>query len=112
MTWWYVVISYFNRMKQYLLLILILALPHLLASQKYADIDAHAQSVKLSKDYKQATQELVAPYEDETSKVRAIFSWLAYNLEYDNRRLKKITRTNKKGGQKINANTEKANFIF
>ena len=87
-------------------LILILILPGLAICQKYAEVDAHSQGVKLSKDYKQATRELISPYTDQESKVRAIFSWLANNLEYDNRQKKKITKKHKKGGQKIKAKSE------
>ena len=81
--------------------IFICLFPLLLTGQDYQAIDNHAKSVGLTTDYKQAAQDLTAPYKDETSKVRAIFSWLAYHLEYDNRQLRKITKKQSKGPKKV-----------
>jgi len=86
--------------------LLFLILSFGLTAQKYAEIDAFAKTIDLTKDYKQATKELIAPYEDDESKARAIFSWLAYNLEYDSRRLKKVTKRQKKGSVRISGKNE------
>ncbi len=85
---------------------LICLFPLLLTSQNYQAIDAYAKSIDLTTDYKQAAKELTEPYKDESSKARAIFSWLAYHLEYDKRQLRKITKKMSKGPQKINASSE------
>lgn len=78
----------------------------LLSSQNYQTIDNHAKSIAITSNYKQAAKDLTEPYEDETSKARAIFSWLAFHLEYDKRQLRKITKKQSKGPQKISAASE------
>ncbi|MBK9255373.1 MAG: hypothetical protein IPM42_07800 [Saprospiraceae bacterium] len=58
--------------------------------QDYTAIDAYAKSVKYSKDLAKLTDKLTSPYQDDESKVRAIFVWIASNIEYDHKKLAKM----------------------
>jgi len=61
--------------------------------QNYSTVDAHAKSIKYSRDIAKLTEKLVAPYQDDESKVRAIFVWIASNIEYDHKKLAKMEKS-------------------
>lgn len=61
--------------------------------QDYSTVDAHAKSIKYSRDIVKLTEKLVAPYQDDESKVRAIFVWIASNIEYDHKKLAKLEKS-------------------
>jgi len=61
--------------------------------QDYSAIDAHAKSVRHSNDIAKLTNKLVAPYQDDESKVRSIFVWIASNIEYDQHKLAKMQKS-------------------
>ncbi len=75
-------------------------------SQNYSAIDQHAIAVKYTKDYKKATQDLIAPYTDETSKARAIFTWIAENISYDTKMRDRFKKEGKKGYTKYQYRNE------
>lgn len=62
-------------------------------SQDYSTIDAHAKSIKYSRDIVKLTDKLTSPYQDEESKVRSIFVWIASNIEYDHKKLAKMQKS-------------------
>ncbi len=64
--------------------------------QKYDAVDAHARTIKFDRDYKSVAQALVLPFDDEESKARSIFTWIAENLKYDNKRLAEFRETGKR----------------
>ncbi|MBK9735393.1 MAG: hypothetical protein IPO92_10650 [Saprospiraceae bacterium] len=80
-------------MKKIMLLFAFLILTIHLPGQDYKAIDAHSKSVKYSKDLAKLTNRLIAPYQDEESKVRAIFVWIATNIEYDHKKLNKMKQS-------------------
>lgn len=92
-------------MKFPLLLFIVFSAFTLAQSQEYAAIDNYSKTVELTTDFKAAAKSLSAPYTDDTSKVRAIFSWLAYHIEYDKKQLRKITRKHRKGPNEIKASS-------
>jgi len=49
----------------------------LVSGQDYNAIEAFAKSIKYSEDVTKLTDKISAPYQDEESKVRAIFVWVA-----------------------------------
>jgi transglutaminase/protease-like cytokinesis protein 3 len=66
---------------------------YVVLGQDYSAIDAHAKSIKYSRDIAKLTEKLVAPYQDDESKVRAIFVWIASNIEYDHKKLEKMEKS-------------------
>jgi len=77
-----------------------------LQAQKFSTIDNAALAVNYSTDYKAAAQQLAAPYQDDVSKVRAIFTWIAKNIAYDMDK-KELFVENRNGRQKrITANSQ------
>ncbi|MBK8626033.1 MAG: hypothetical protein IPN86_10855 [Saprospiraceae bacterium] len=60
--------------------------------QDYSTIDAHAKSIKYTKDLAKLTDKLTLPYQDDESKVRSIFVWIASNIEYDHKKLAKMQK--------------------
>ena len=76
------------------------------AQSKYTTVDAHAMSVDYTRDYRSAAQELTAPYTDDESKARALFTWIASNIKYDNKRLAKVQKSGKRGRTQIKAKTK------
>lgn len=73
-----------------LIIFQLLFIPLFLFSQQYREVDAHARSVKFTKDYKAAVQKLTSKYDTDELKARAIFSWLATHIEYDKKQLRKF----------------------
>jgi transglutaminase/protease-like cytokinesis protein 3 len=63
---------------------------NVLKAQDFTDIDNFAKSVKYTRDLEKLTNKLTAPYNDDLSKVRAIFVCLATNIEYDHKKLAKM----------------------
>lgn len=61
--------------------------------QDYSAIDAHAKSIKYTRDITKLTAKLIAPYQDDESKVRSIFVWIASNIEYDQKKLSKMKKS-------------------
>ena len=54
-----------------------------LPAQDFAAIDEHATNFEASSDLPTTAQELVAPYETELEKARAIFTYVATSMRYD-----------------------------
>lgn len=71
------------------LLVLVIAISTIQA-QKYLAIDNHATSIQYTENYVSAAEQLVAPYGDDVSKARAIFTWIASHIEYDQKRFERI----------------------
>ena len=49
----------------------------------FADVDAHARKLNKSATYQQTAERLVAPFESEADRARAIFIWITDNIDYD-----------------------------
>ncbi len=88
-------------MRTSILLLLFGFLSYGAKAQEFAEIDAFAKSVKFNTDYIAAANTLAEPYDDEKSKARAIFTWLASNMTYDHKALKRAMKSNVKGGKRI-----------
>jgi len=61
--------------------------------QDYSAIDAHAKSIKYTRDLTKLTAKLITRYQDDESKVRSIFAWIASNIEYDQKKLSKMKKS-------------------
>lgn len=80
-------------MKKNFFSLLFTLISFLVSAQDYSAIDAHAKSVKYSRDIAKLTEKLTSPYQDDESKVRAIFVWIASNIEYDHKKLAKMQKS-------------------
>jgi transglutaminase/protease-like cytokinesis protein 3 len=74
------------RMKQ-LLAIILLLIPIITCSQNndFSEVDNYVDSLKVDKDISisDLTRKLTMPFSSDLLKVRALFFWLASNIEYD-----------------------------
>jgi transglutaminase/protease-like cytokinesis protein 3 len=52
-------------------------------SSNFQQVDDFARSVKYNGDLQELTNTLITPYTDTVYKLRAIFIWIADNIEYD-----------------------------
>lgn len=77
-----------------------------LSAQNYTEVDAFAQSVTFSQDYKDKAVELTENYTSELDKARAIFSWIAFNISYDERRYNSVVSSGGTSKVRIEANTQ------
>ncbi|MBK8820046.1 MAG: hypothetical protein IPN49_13530 [Saprospiraceae bacterium] len=86
-------------MKNLFTILIFLLFVNITYCQDYTEIDQHARSVKYTKDLAKLTDKLTSPYGDELSKVRAIFTCLVYNIEYDHKKLEKMKSAGYKTGK-------------
>ena len=49
----------------------------------FGSVDSLARSIKYENDLVKLTKELITPYSDNISKVRALFIWITENIQYD-----------------------------
>ena len=80
-------------MKEKFFSLLFITMSFVVLGQDYKAIDAHAKSIKYSRDVTKLTEKLVAPYQDDESKVRSIFVWIASNIEYDQKKLAEMKQS-------------------
>lgn len=71
------------RALNFSLLFFLLNLFTLASAQDFAAVDAHASTFRSEGDLTTVTQQLVAPYETELEKARAIFTYVATTVRYD-----------------------------
>ncbi len=69
-------------------------------ARDFKNVDKYARSVKKSSDYRQLAKKLVKPFTQEVDKARAIFVWIAHNIEYDIRKAKKNRKSKITGRNK------------
>ncbi|MBK8548021.1 MAG: hypothetical protein IPL63_11810 [Saprospiraceae bacterium] len=86
-------------MKNLFTILIFLLFVNITYCQDYTEIDQHARSVKYTKDLAKLTDKLTSPYGDELSKVRAIFTCLVNNIEYDHKKLEKMKSSGYKSGK-------------
>jgi transglutaminase/protease-like cytokinesis protein 3 len=77
-------------MKNFLPVVILFLFVHITYSQDFTEIDNYARSVKYTRDLAKLTDKLTSPYSDDLSKVRAIFTCLVTNIEYDHKKLEKM----------------------
>ncbi len=65
-------------------------------AQDFSSIDKKALEQDYSEDYQAVANALVDPYTDDVSKARAIYTWIANNIEYDFKRLEEFKKTGKR----------------
>ena len=93
-------------MRPIIIFIILAISPLFLFSQQYTDIDKKARSTPFSKDHLRLAHELTEEYQDEVSKTRAIFTWLAHHISYDNSRRENFKKTGKRTKTKFVAKSE------
>lgn len=79
--------------------------PYPLPAQDYTAVDAHARSYHYTRDYNKAAIELTEPFNTPEEKVRAIFIWIAHNIEYDTNLFDQFLKTGVRTSQSFSANS-------
>lgn len=75
-------------------------------AQDYSGIDAAARNYPFTTDYQRAASELTREYADDRSKLRAIFSWIVHNINYDTEPLEIFRQTGKRGSTKFQVRSQ------
>lgn len=74
-----------------ILLLFLVSLQLVVAAQtpvdsiNFSEVDNFVSSVKYENDIEKLSNDLTTPYSDDVNKLRAIFKWMANNIEYDYR---------------------------
>lgn len=75
-------------------------------SQDYSAVDDKAEGVAFTRDYLAAANALAEPYSSDKLKLRAIFTWIVSNIEYDMKPLQQFQETGKRTKTVINAKSQ------